>query len=440
MQGVGVLQADEIGQAENHASEHHSAKRNPWLILCLLFLLTVIMFIARQALPIVMAFDLRKRLDLSPAAYGFIVSALGLGMMTGEFPVGLLMDRLGARKGLSIAIGWWSAATASLALAAVGLQLAISHWWISVQLGISQFWKGTGECGAYSGGVKTVNRLFEKKDRTLAIGIFNGGSVIGATLAPPTMFFLMQRYGSSSGFLVPALAGFLWVPLWWLVFRREPNITAVAATPRIDLGQMLSESSSWAVMLCRFFIGPVMQFYWYWMPLYFNDARHWSLKEFGFLGWIPYLMGDVGGIAGGWAAGVLLRRRVSVRNTRRLLMYGSALVCVSALAVPYMKGITAPIIVISIAITADNFLSAHMFAAVTDLFPDEQVGRATGLMGIAGGLSGMLFPLITGWLVGRFSYTPVFLLVGFMPLAGTVALFGVGRKYRQLDQPATAAA
>jgi len=163
------------------------------------------------------------------------------------------------------------------------------------------------------------------------------------------------------------------------------------------------------------------------------------MKQFGFLGWIPYLMGDVGGIAGGWAAGVLLRRHMTVRNMRRTLMYGSALVCVSALAVPVMSGIAAPLIVISIAITADNFLSAHMFAAVTDLFPDEQVGRATGLTGIAGGLSGMLFPLLTGWLVGRISYAPVFLLVGFMPLAGTVALFAIGRKYQHLDIPVNSA-
>jgi ACS family hexuronate transporter-like MFS transporter len=372
-------------------------------------------------------------------AYGVIVSALGLGMMTGEFPMGLLMDKLGARRGLSIAVAWWSAATGSLALAAVGLQLAISHLWISVQLGVSQFWKGTGECGAYSGGVKTVNRLFEKKDRTLAIGIFNGGSVIGATIAPPIMFFLMQRYGSSSGFLVPALAGFLWIPAWWLVFRREPKVHAASAPPKVSMRQMLGKSSSWAVMLCRFFIGPVMQFYWYWMPLYFNDARHWSMKQFGFLGWIPYLMGDVGGIAGGLAAGVLLRRHVTVRNTRRILMYGSALVCVSALAVPTMSGIAAPLIVMSTAIAADNFLSAHMFAAVTDLFSDEQVGRATGLTGIAGGLSGMLFPLLTGWIVGRISYAPVFFMVAFMPLAGTIALFAVGRKYRTLDKPAEAA-
>lgn len=433
--------ADELSTVGAPAATPTAAGRvsssRAWVILGLLFLLTVIMFIARQALPIVMAFDLRKRLGLSPGAYGIIVAALGLGMMTGEFPMGLLMDKLGARRGLSIAVGWWSTATASLSLAALGLRLALSHFWIAVQLGASQFWKGTGECGAYSGGVKTVNRLFEKKDRTLAIGIFNGGSVIGATVAPPLVFYLMLHYGASSGFLAPAVGGYLWIVLWWFVFRREPKADA-ASSPRFSSREMLLDSSSWAVMLCRFFIGPVMQFYWYWMPLYFNDARHWSLKEFGFFGWIPYLMGDVGGILGGWAAGVMLRRGFTVRSTRRILMYGSAMVCVSAAAVPYMRGIAAPLVVISLAIAADNFLSAHMFAAVTDLFPDHQVGRATGLTGIAGGLSGMLFPLITGLLVGRVSYTPVFACVALMPLVGTFALFAVGRKYRTLDKPAVA--
>lgn len=96
---------------------------------------------------------------------------------------------------------------------------------------------------------------------------------------------------------------------------------------------------------------------------------------------------------------------------------------------------------ISVAVAADNFLSANMFAAVTDLFPDQQVGRATGLTGIAGGLSGMLFPLLTGALVDHVSYKPVFLLVAVMPLLGTLALFAAGRQYRiesRLAQPTPA--
>jgi len=418
-------QAHEIATIETSAAPEGLPSRRPWLILSLLFLLTVILFIARQAFS-VMAPVLRAVFHLSNVEYGRIVSALGFGMMSGEFPVGYLMDRLGARLGLSVAVCWWSAATGSLALAGSGLQF-----------GLSQFWKGTGECGAYSGGMKTVTRLFEKKDRTLAIGIFNGGSVIGATLAPPLIVFLMQRYGFRIAFLVPALAGLLWVPVWWLTYGRQPK--AEAAPTRASLGTMLGKSSSWAVMLCRFFIGPVMQFYWYWIPSYLYSARHMTMTQIGILAWIPFLMGDVGGVAGGWAAGVLLRWGVSVRNARRITMYGSAVLCAASLAVPYVGGIGMALTMISLAVAADNFLSANMFAAVTDLFPDEQVGRATGLTGIAGGLSGMLFPLLTGALVDHVSYKPVFLLVAIMPLLGTFALFAVGRRYRlesRLAQPA----
>ena len=386
------------------------------------------MFIARQALS-VMAPVLRTVFHLSNAAYGRIVSALGFGMMTGEFPMGYLMDRLGARLGLTAAICWWSTATGSFALASSGLTL-----------GLAQFWKGTGECAAYSGGVKTVTRLFEKKDRTLAIGIFNGGSVIGATLAVPVIVYLLEHYGFRVAFLVPSIAGFLWIPTWWFMYGKEPRTAAQSAHSPVSARELLGNSSTWAVMLCRFFIGPVMQFYWYWTPSYLYSARHMTMVQIGFIAWIRFLMGDVGGIAGGWAAGVLMRRGFSVRNTRRLLMYGSAIVCLLSFAVPYLRGIGPVMILLSLTIAADNFLSAHMFAAVTDLFPEHQVGRAAGLMGIAGGLGGMLFPLLTGVLVDRISYTPVFLLVGLMPLAGTVALFAVGRQYRRLDRPVAAAA
>ena len=413
-----MQRAEASTQAESsRATEGHSSGR-AWLILGLLFVLTVIMFIARQALG-VMAPALCKLFHLSNTAYGRIVSCLGFGMMTGEFPMGYLMDRLGARLGLTVAVAWWSAATGSLALAGSGLSL-----------GLSQFWKGTGECGAYSGGLKTVTRLFEKKDRTLAIGIFNGGSVIGTTIAFPLINYLMQHYGFRTAFLVPTVAAFLWIPGWWLLYGREPKTTAHSSMPSVSPWKLLGMSSTWAVMLCRFFIGPVMQFYWYWTPSYLYNARHMTMAQIGILGWIPFLMGDVGGITGGWAAGILLRRGYSVRNTRRLLMYGSALLCLLSFAIPYMSGIGAVLTMLCITIAADNFLSAHMFAAVTDLFPDHQVGRAAGLMGVAGGLSGMLFPWITGALVDRISYTPVFLLVGLMPLAGTVALFAAGRQYR----------
>jgi MFS transporter, ACS family, hexuronate transporter len=393
--------------------------RARWIALTLLLTITIINFIDRQTVS-VLAPLLRQILHLSNEQYGRIVSAFQLGMTAGEFPMGWLMDRWGVRFGLAGAVLWWSVATGTQSITRSG-----------VQLGITRFWMGTGECGNYSGGMKAIFRLFAPGERTLAIGIFNSGSMIGATIAPPLVVFLAQHYGFRAAFMVPALLGIIWTPFWFYLYRDGAGERSTLSAT-ISLSVLLAQSSAWAVMLCRFFIGPVMQFYWYWIPSYLYSVRHLSLAQIGFLGWIPFLLGDTGGIAGGWAAGWLQKRGFSIYAVRRITMYSSATLCLASLAVPYLTNTAAAFLAIGVAVMADNFLSANMFGAVTDLFPEHTVGRATGLTGVAGGLSGLLFPLLTGHLVDHVSYAPVFVMVGFMPLIGTALLFLIGRRYRSL--------
>jgi ACS family hexuronate transporter-like MFS transporter len=394
-----------------------------WWILTIIFTITVINFIDRQTLS-VLAPELKKALHLSNTSYGRIVSALQFGMMSGEFPMGAIMDRWGARFGMSLAAAWWSAATGAQVFARSGLQF-----------GAIRYWMGTGECGNYSGGMKTVTRLFKKDERTLAIGIFNSASMIGSTIANPLIVFLFLRYGMHTAFLFPALLGFLWVPLWWFFHGKEPKAIPEDVERKVSSLEMLKLPESWAVMGLRFFNGPVMQFYWYWMPSYLYSVRHLSIKEVGIFGWIPFALGGIGGVAGGWAAGILQHRGFSIRSVRRITLYLSGILCIASIAVPQMANAKTALMMIGIAIFAGNFFSANMFASVTDLFRDKQVGRATGLTGVAGGLSGLLFPLLTGLLVDKFSYEPVFVCVAIMPLLGAFALFILARKqYKELHR------
>jgi MFS transporter, ACS family, aldohexuronate transporter len=407
-------------------SAENKRSRLRWVVLSLLLLIIVVNFIDRQTLSM-LAPVLRSVFHLSNEAYGRIVAALQFGMMTGEFPMGWLMDRWGARLGLTAAVFAWSVFTGTQFFARSGLQL-----------GITRFWMGTTEVGSFSGGMKTVSRVFTDKERTLAIGIFNSGSVIGTTIAPLLVVFLLQHWGFRVAFLVPALLAFCWVPFWWFLQRGGAAKTAPAEVSETPVKELLGTSSAWAVMLCRFWIGPVMQFYWYWTPSYLFSARHMTLVQIGLVGWIPFFLGVIGGIAGGASAGWLQARGVSLYNTRRITMYSSSLVCLASLAVPWMPSATTALVLISLVIMADNFLSANMFAAITDLFPPRLVGRVTGLTGVSGGLSGFLLPLLTGLLVDRYSYKPVFALIAFMPLVGAFALFLFGRRYRHPDRHAIA--
>ena len=426
MQGEGLSQVQEYRRESTVTSRtavapavQHSPRR--WLVLALLFTITVINFVDRQTLS-VLAPVLRQAFHLSNAAYGRIVAALQFGMMSGEFPMGWFMDRWGARIGMSFAVLWWSGATGAQVFANNGLKF-----------GITRFWMGTGECGNYSGGIKTVTQLFVRRERTLAIGIFNSGSMVGATLAPPLIVYLLHRFGFRAAFLVPAVAGLLWVPLWWAVRGRDERQAYVAEQEAAHdpLRRLLTEPSVWAVMLCRFFVGPVIQFYWYWIPNYLYSVRHMSMTQIGALAWLPFFLGDLGGVAGGATAGALERAGMRTVNVRRVTMYGGAVLCGASFFVPYLPHMSAAMIMIGVAVLGHNFLSANMYGAITDLFPDHRIGRVTGLTGVAGGLSGLMFPLLTGVLVDRVSYTPVFLLIALMPLVGTVLLFLLGKGYRR---------
>lgn len=400
-----------------------------WGMLALLFTVTVVNFVDRQSLSIV-APVLRETLGLSNTDYGIIVSCFMFGMMAGEFPMGWLMDRRGVRLGLSLAVSWWSLANAMHAFGRSMLHFSLLR-----------FFLGTGECGNYSGGLKLVSQWFPVRERALAVGIFNGGSMIGSIIAPPLLVWLMLSYGWRAAFLLPSLLGFLWVIAWRLFYHspdRHPLLSSAernyiregaesAEAPPPGNLTLLARREAWALMLCRFLVGPVVQFYIYWLAEYLYRQRGFSLKAIGMFAWVPFLFGDIGSIAGGWVSGRLIRRGFSVAAARAVSMGFGAALCLLSIAAARAATAPAAMAFICLVLAGHTFLSANMFAAISDLFPNNAVGRVTALTGVAGGLSGMLFPLLTGFLVDRFSYLPVFSLAAVMPAAGVAALFLLAR-------------
>lgn len=402
-----------------------------WVILMLLFGVTVINFVDRQTLS-VLAPIIRDTFHLSNTQYGTIVSWFQFGMVVGEFPMGWLMDRVGVRVGLAGAVLWWSIGNAMHATAG-------SVW----SFRLFRFWLGTGECANYSGGNKVVAQWFPMRERALAIGIFNSASMIGSFIAPFLVIPIAARYGWRMGFLVPSVLGAFWVIAWWMLYRHpdehprlstaEANYIAAGRTETLAAPtnwQLLRLKQTWGLMLCRCWVGPVVQFYIYWMPNYFRDVRHLSVANSSYFNSVTFLFGDLGSVGGGLAAGWLITRGFSVNAARKTTLLSGAGLCLLSFAVPLLNSIPLAIAAISVVLLGHTFLSANMFASISDVFPDSAVARVTGLTGVAGGISGILFPYLTGVIVDRFSYLPVFFMAALMPLAGVLILFGTVNNYR----------
>src|SRR5262249_50379030 len=95
---------------------------------------------------------------------------LGLLIMGG------FIDRVGTRIGYAVAISVWS-------LSAMGHALSNSVF----GFGVARFMLGLGESGNFPAAIRTVAEWFPKKERALAIGIFNAGANVGAIIAPLTV-------------------------------------------------------------------------------------------------------------------------------------------------------------------------------------------------------------------------------------------------------------
>src|SRR5579884_2050821 len=173
-----------------------------WRILALLFFITVINFIDRQTLSVV-APVLLETFHMTNSDYARMVSAFMFGMMVGEFPMGWLMDRWGVRAGFSFAVVWWSIATA---MHSIGRSV--------LQFSAFRFWMGTGECGNFSGAMKVISEWFPERERALAVGVFNSGSMVGAVIAAPCIVFITLHFGWRAAFLLPAVLGIIWTLCW----------------------------------------------------------------------------------------------------------------------------------------------------------------------------------------------------------------------------------
>jgi ACS family hexuronate transporter-like MFS transporter len=386
-------------------------------VLALLFFSIAINLLDRQVLS-VLAPVIRDELGLSNQQYSYIVVSFMLGMTLFQVPAGALLDRWGARRGLPLLMLWWSAANA-LHAAARGV------WHFCA----CRFLLGAGECGNYSGGIKVISQWFPPRERALAGGIFNSGTVIGAFVAPAIIVAISARFGWRWSFVMPSVLGLLWIGPWLLLYRDREQKAAEGGRVK----GLLRRRQVWGVMLMRMLGGPVVHFYWYWLPEYLRRERHFSMEMIGAYAGIPFLFAGLGNIAGGWFSGQLMRRGWSADRARKTSFVLSAGLCASSLAVPLVSGELAAVGVICAATFGISAYTATHIGALTDLFPQRAMARIAGLTGAGEGAMNIVLTLATGVVVDRFSYVPVFAAAGLMPLLGVAALFAFIRRVEPVE-------
>jgi ACS family hexuronate transporter-like MFS transporter len=387
-----------------------------WIILGFAFLATVINYFDRQTLS-VMAPVLLDQFHISAESYSRIIFAFMLAYTLMNGVSGRLLDILGTKVGYSLTIAWWSAAEVLHAFSSGVLSL-----------GIFRFLLGVGEAGNYPAGVKLIAEWFPPEERSLASGIFNSGASVGAILAPPLLAWIVLSTGWRTAFVAVGLLGFAWLTVW-LVLYKEPQTGAERhQAERIPLKLLLRSRFLWQFTLSKVFSDPVWYFYTFWFPQYLKVDHGFSLRQIGETAWIPFFTAAIGNLAGGVVFLWTLRLGATPAAARRISVLIFSAMMISAIPVGFVNSSADCIALISVATFGYCGALANLLAMPGDVFPKEAVASSWGFASMGSGFGGMVFSLITGWLVERYSFRPVFVLFGVLPLIAAWLVWTLPRK------------
>ena len=397
-----------------------------WYICVLLFLATTINYIDRQVLGI-LAPDLQHEIGWSELEYGRIVIAFQVSYALMMLVSGRILDRIGTRIGFAIAVTWWS-------LAAMGTAFART----AVQFGFARFMLGVGEAANFPASIKTVAEWFPKSERALATGIFNGGTNIGAILAPIMVPLIASRWGWQGAFIGTGAIGFLWLIAWWIVYRspgthpwlsqEEKTYIQAGNEPesqqKIPLLKLLGYRQLWAISLGKMMTDPVWWFYLFWLPKFlFAEHQIRGVQLIPYLTTV-YLISDAGSIIGGYLSSALIKRGWTVNRSRKTALAIFAAIVPIVIVASQTRSATLAVVLVGIAAAAHQGWSANIFTLASDMFPQRAIGSVIGFAGFAGGVGGILVAEFAGRVLQsdpRF-YLPMFVLAG---LAYGAALFVV---------------
>jgi ACS family hexuronate transporter-like MFS transporter len=409
-------------------------------VCALLFFATTISYVDRQVLSI-LANTLAVHIGWTDMEYGRITAAFSMAYAIGLLGAGRLLDRFGTRIGFAIAVGLWSLAAMTHAVATTAFTF-----------GIARVLLGFGEAVNFPACIKTVAEWFPRRQRGTATGIFNSGANVGAIVTLLCVPTLAEKLGWQSAFIFTGSIGIVWVVAWLVLYRRpevHPKVSAeelamIQADPETQVEsvpwiRVLPRRETWAFALGKFFSDPVWTFFLFWLPKYLQDTYHLTLMQLPVPTLIVYNASTIGSIYGGWLSGSFINRGWTVNAARKTAMLICAVCVLPVLYVPFASNMWVVVGVLSLALAAHQGWSANLFTTTSDMFPKVAVASVVGIGGALGQLGNVLILYFAGWIVTvrgqKGGYFIVFMVCGcaYLVALGIIHLFSPRLEQAKLD-------
>lgn len=392
-----------------------------WKIAGLISAAIAISYLDRQTVPVAIA-AIQRDIAISNTQFSQLQAAFLIAYALMYIGGGRLLDALGTRRGFALIMVWWSVACAAHGLA-TGFATLI----------VCRFLLGVGEGGGFPAATKAVAEWFPIRERSLAMGIINAGTAVGAVIAPPVIAAIIIASSWRWVFLVVGVLGLLWTLGWHFNYFPAWANSKLSAKEREEIAELILPARQqsipiswlklfsfvevWGLVFAKFLSDAAWYFYLFWLPKYLYDVRGFDTKKVGYYAWIPYAAAGIGCLIGGWFSGWLIGRGQSLTFARKAALGASAAVMPLIVFVPHAP-VQLALVIFGIAFFGQQSWSTLIMIVPADLFPREIVGSVAGLVGFGGAMGGVVFGLIVGYLLDhRFGYAAVFGLVSTFHVA-----------------------
>lgn len=338
----------------------------------------------------VIAPELSRDLDLSPAMLGFANASFFIALGVVQVPAGILFDRIGVRRTFLGLVGFAVAGSLLQAVVQSGAGLALAR-----------FLQGVG-CGAgFMGVVLLCARWFEPARLATAVSWTFAFSQIGILLAATPLAAASAAWGWRPAFVVAAAATVACGLLYAAWVRDDPPGAAPRPAPRSEdspfagLARVLrTPDIGYLLALHLFAYAAVATLTGLWVGPYLADVHGLAPVARGHV----LLAMGLGQIAGQLAIGPMDRWL----DTRKWIVATSAAACIAVLSLlallerPPLWAAVLLLVLLSVFSQYPVMIVAH----ARSLFPAAIAGRGVTTVNLAQVTGAAALPYATGLVVG----------------------------------------
>lgn len=347
-------------------------------------------------------------LHFNQTTLGWVISLFSILYAAGSLATGWLLDRVGINRGITAAVGWWSAAAMSTGFVAGFCGLAFCR----AALGLGE-----------SAGVPAVGKLngmyLKPEERALGAAV-NQIGLSAAMLILPLFIGFAEAHSWRTPFVLTGSLGFVWIALWLLVSRLFPPPYPDDAPPS-SRSILRDPSLLWLLLANVFWMGGY-SLWSNWTSLYLIHVHGISLAQSARYIWIPPMISNLGGFFGGWLSLRWMKRRIDPVSARRRAVWVSAFGSLGTFFLPLAPDARWATAVISLSFFFALAGSVNIYALPIDLYGAGRSGLAIAVLTCGYGILQTVISPVIGFLGDHHLYKEV-IWIGTLPLlAGALLL------------------